>query len=467
MTRILFVNVINEFRKKEVEIKHPSLGTLYLASYLKTYGGFNDIKILETGSVTEQILKSTKPDIIGVSSITQHFDIAKKLCAEIKRISDVPLVIGGYHVSALPNNLTTDMDVGVVGEGEETMLELANAFENNGLDQNFLGKIKGIVFRNLSKLETTPNRELIRPLDKIPFPARELVHFDKDQAHCVLTSRGCPYHCVFCSSSAFWGTTRYFSPEYVVAELREIWRVYHPKVLGFADDLFAVDKKRLKQIASLIKKEDFYGSLRFTCSARANLVDSETALLLKEMGVFSVSMGLESGSERVLKYLKAGSVAVEQNKKAVDTLRANGLKPTATFIIGSPGETRKEMQETLDFIKHSKLASFEAYVLLPLPNTLVWDEAKAKGIVSDNMDWDRFEIYFEDIPESRVVVSELDRSELLEILGRFKKEAQNRLAKRTIIQGVLHPLKAVKFVKRKLRVWKKLGRFKIEKRKRG
>lgn len=456
MTRILFVNAINECRKKEVETRHPNLGILYLASYLKAYSGFNNVKILQIGSITEQILKSVRPDIIGVSSITQHFKIAKKLCVEIKRISDVPIIIGGYHISSLPNNLTTDMDVGVVGEGEETMLELANAYEANGLDKNCLGKVKGVVFRSSGKLTVTSKRELIRPLDKIPFPARELVHFDKDQVHCMITSRGCPYRCVFCSSSAFWGTTRYFSPEYVAAELREIWRAYHPKVLGFADDVFAVDKKRLKQIASLIKKEDFWGSLSFTCSARANLVDRETTLLLKEIGVFGVSMGLESGSERVLKYLKSSSVTVEQNKKAIDTLIVSGLKPTATFIIGSPTETRAEMQETLDFIKHSKLASFETYVLLPLPNTLVWDEAKVRGIVRDDMDWDRFEIYFEDIPESRVILSELDRGELSEMLQLFQREAHNRLAKRMAVQGILHPLKALEFVKKKFEVWKKL-----------
>jgi radical SAM superfamily enzyme YgiQ (UPF0313 family) len=461
MTRILFVNVTNDSRKKEVEIQHPSLGTLYLASYLKAYGGFNDIKILETGSITEQTLKTIKPDIIGVSSITQHFNIAKKLCAEVKRISDVPIIIGGYHISALPNNLTADMDVGVVGEGEETMLELAKAFENHGLDKKSLGCIEGVVFRNSGELIITPKRELIRPLDKIPFPARKLVHFDKIQVHSMLTSRGCPYHCVFCSSSAFWGAVRYFSPEYVMAELREIWRAYHPKVLGFDDDLFAVDKKRLERIAFLIKKEEFYGSLRLMCSARANLVDNETVLLLKEIGVFSVSMGLESGSDRVLKYLKAGSVSVEQNRKAIDTLRANGLQSTATFIIGSPTETKAEMQETLDFIRHSKLASFETYVLLPLPNTFVWDEAKAKGIVNDDMDWNDFEIYFEDNPESRVAVSELDRGELLKTLLLFKREAKNRRAKRIVVQGILHPLKAVKFVERKFRVWKKLGRFNI------
>jgi radical SAM superfamily enzyme YgiQ (UPF0313 family) len=459
MTRILFVNVINEFRKKEVEVRQPSFGTLYLASYLSKYGGFNNTQVIECGSISEQTLNQIKPDIVGVSSITQHFNIAKKICSDIKKVMDIPVVVGGYHISALPSNLTSDMDVGVLGEGEETMVELAYSYERNGLDKKNLSTVKGIVFRNADRLEVTAKRDLIKPLDRIPFPARHLIRFEPNHAHSILTSRGCPYHCVFCSSSAFWGSVRYFSPAYVVEELRQLVHDYHPKVVGFSDDLFAANKERLREIASLIKNENFYGQVKFTCSARANLVDAETARLLKEIGVFSVSMGLESGSERILKHLKAGSVTVEQNKKAIDTLSVNGLKPTATFIIGSPTETREEMQETLDFIKHSKLASFEAYVLLPLPNTQVWDEAKVRGIVSDDMDWSDFEIYFEDKPETRVIMSELPRNELLHMLQLFRKEARKRLAKRMVVQGILHPLKAYEFVKRKYGVWRKLGRL--------
>jgi radical SAM superfamily enzyme YgiQ (UPF0313 family) len=454
--RILFVNVINESRKKEVEVRQPSFGTLYLASYLSKYGGFNNVQVLECGSVSEQTLRHIKPDVVGVSAITQHFNIAKQICSEVKKIMDIPVVLGGYHISALPNNLTADMDIGVIGEGEETMLEVANMLETIGLNKTHLSKTNGIVYWNNGKLEVTPRRDLIRPLDKIPFPSRHLVSFEPNNNHSMFTSRGCPYYCVFCSSSAFWGSVRYHSASYVVEELHQLMRGYHPKVVGFNDDLFATNKERLREIAKLIKTEEFYGQVKFTCSARANLVDAETARLLKEIGVFSVGMGLESGSERVLKYLKSGSVSVEQNKQAIDLLSAYSLKPTATLIIGSPTETVEEIRETLNFAKHGKLASFETYVLLPLPNTFVWDEAKAKGIVSDDMNWDRFEMYFEDIPESRVIVSELDRIELLEMLRLFKREAKNRLAKRIIVQGILHPLKALEFARKKFRVWNNL-----------
>jgi len=459
MTRVLFINVINESRRKEVEVRHPAFGTLYLASYLSKYGGYNDTQVLETGSVSAEILNRIKPDILGVSSITQHFNIAKQICSDIKKVMDVPIMVGGFHISCLPNNLTEDMDIGVLGEGEQTMLELAQAYERHGLDQKKLGAIDGIVYRSGHHLEITHKRSFIKPLDKIPFPARHLIHYDPTHIHAMLTSRGCPYNCVFCSPTASWGNIRYFSPEYVIAELRQIIQDYHPKVVSFSDDLFSGNKERLRNIAGLIKKEDFYGQVKFTTSARANLVDVETCKLLKDIGVFSVSMGLESSCDRILTYLKGGSVTVEQNRQAVELLAQYDLKPTATFIIGSPTETIQEMTETLNFIKHSKLASFKAQMLLPFPNTQVWNEAKAKGLVSDFMNWDDFEWDFEDKPESRVIVNELPRPELLRMMNLFIKEAKHRLIKRVVSQGIQHPKKIIKFIQFQITLWRKLRHF--------
>lgn len=452
-SKILFVNATDSNRRRETEDRHPNLGLLYLASYLRCYGGFTNIQVANADHVSLELLKGV--DVFGVSSITQHWNVAKQICQQVKALSDVPVVVGGYHISALPSNLTEHMDIGVVGEGEETILELAQTLENVGLNKVKLGNTKGIVFWNDGKRVVTARRDLIEPLDRIPFPARDLVEFPKSQVHCLISSRGCPYRCVFCSSSAFWTSVRYHSPAHVVAELGEVWRVYHPKVVGFADDLFAVDKKRLREISFLARREPWFGQMRFTCSARANLVDAETARLLRDLGVFSVSMGLESGSERILNYLKCGSVSVSQNRKAVQTLTDSGLKATGTFVIGSPTETRQEMMETLQFIKSTKLASFETYVLLPLPGTAIWDWAKAKGAVNEDMDWGGFEIYFEDKPDNRVVASYMDRRELFQVLGFFKKEERVRLGRRMVVQGVRHPLKALSFVFGKVGIWKK------------
>jgi radical SAM superfamily enzyme YgiQ (UPF0313 family) len=451
--RILFINTMDESRKDYMEFGSPALGTLYLASYLKKYGGFSDIKVLECGHIDEQALRPIKPDIVGVSSVTQNFMIAKNICAEVKRTMDVPVIMGGVHISTLPQSLTPDMDVGVIGEGEETILELACAYESGQPDRN---RIKGIAFREDGNLILTPRREPIMPLDRIPFPARHLIHFEPAQGYALLTSRGCPFRCAFCSNAAMWHTIRYHSPEYVVSEMRQIYNDYHPKYLGINDDLFAINKPRLRQIVALIKKEEFYGDIRFSCQGRADLMDAETAGLMKEMGVTSVCMGLESGSQRILNYLKCNSVTVEDNKRAVGVLADAGIEPVASFIIGSPNETREEMLQTLDFIKKSRLSYFQIGELVPYPGTKVWEEAKVMGLVSDDMDWNLLAYILGGVSDPRVNTSILPTAELVKVLSLFLKERAGRMRRRMVLAGLKHPKRLFGFLKRKYEVWKKL-----------
>jgi radical SAM superfamily enzyme YgiQ (UPF0313 family) len=452
--KILFINAINESRKSFTEFGTPALGILYLASYLSKYGSFNDIRILECGHIDEQALRPIKPDIVGVSSVTQNFMIAKNICAEVKRTMDVPVIMGGVHISTLPQSMTADMDVGVVGEGEETILELANAYESNGLDKRKLWKIGGIAYRDGGHLITTPHRDLIVPLDRIPFPARHLIRLEPIQRHALLTARGCPYRCVFCSPYAMWHTIRYHSPEYVVSEMRQIYTDYHSKSLSINDDLFTVNKSRLKQIVALIKKEEFYGDILFTCQGRANLMDGETARLLKEMGIASVCMGLESGSQRMLSYLKCGSVTVEDNERAIDALADAGIEPVGGFIFGSPTETKEEMLQTLNFIKNSRLSHFQIAQLLPYPGTKVWEEAKAMGIVSDDMNWNLLAYILEGVSDPRVNMSMLPTDELATILSLFLKQRAGMLRRKIIIAGLKHPDWLLGFTKRKYEFWK-------------
>ena len=135
MTKILFINCINENRKIAVETSYSSLGTAYIASYVRKYGGFGNIDIIEIGqSFRSELFRKYNPDFVGISSVTQNFNIAKEIAAKIKKESDVPVIIGGHHITALPNNLTEHMDVAVLGEGEQTFLELLGAYEENELD---------------------------------------------------------------------------------------------------------------------------------------------------------------------------------------------------------------------------------------------------------------------------------------------------------------------------------------------
>ena len=442
MTKILFVNVVNESRKRRMEKHISNLGTGYIASYLQKYGNFNDTTIIEAGqNLDQKFLEDVA--IVGISAVTQNFNIAKQVASKVRAHTNALVMVGGHHITALPNNLTEDMDVAVLGEGEQTALEIVQGHD--------FSKIRGIAYREDGKLRVTPKRELIKPLDKIPFPARDLMRLGSHHIISMYSSRGCPYRCVFCSSAHFWHSTRFFSADYVISEVSEILAKYCPKQINFSDDLFIADLKRLRKIAGKIRAKGFNREIEFRCNVRANLVNDEVASLLKSINVQKVNMGAESGSNRVLQYLKGNSVTVEQNEKAIHTLKKHGLNVNASFIIGSPTETRKDIMQTYKFIERSNLDGGQTFVMLPLPGTAVWEYGVQRGWLNDFMDWNNFEFYFED-NENRVVASDLlTREELLEILFKFKKLWRKRRRAYLLKQAFKHPRRILPYICRSLR----------------
>jgi radical SAM superfamily enzyme YgiQ (UPF0313 family) len=445
MTRILFIDAINYWDKeRDFETAADHLGLLYLSSSLRQrFGAHFDINIIDRD--IEWNLDTFKPEVVGISSVTQNFNIAKKY-AKLAKSRGCSVIVGGAHISAMPHTLSDDMDVGVVGEGEETIGELMTLYEKERLfiNKNSLCQIKGIVYKDGTNIVQTESRLLINLLDKIPFPARDLT-YSHGKGVGILTSRGCPYKCRFCFSAHRRNQVRFFSPEYVVKEIKELVDKYHATWIGIYDDLFIANKKRLVRIVDLLKKEGINKHAAFNCNVRANLVDDSTALLLKEMGVRDAFLGLESGVPRILHYLKGGDVTVEHNKMAVDLLKKYDIRCGAGIIIGSPDETREEILATLRFVKKSKLDSFFTFLLTPFPGTPVWEYALKRGLVSDSMNWDILRMEFGEISSKAIVLSEkLSRDELFELYHLFEKEKRIRhLKARTIspLQYVAkHPL---------------------------
>jgi len=443
LTKILFINVINELRNRNMEITFSSLGTSYLASYLRKYGGFNDIEILDVGQSFD--VGKFDVDVVGISSITQHFNIAKEITEKIKRGSNSLVLVGGHHITGLPNSLCENMDVAVMGEGEQTVLEIMQAYEKNHLN---LSTINGVAYWEGGNLKFTSKREQIKPLDKIPFPARDLMHIGPHRVH-MFTSRGCPYQCVFCSSAFFWKTVRFHSAKYVVAEICDIIEKYKPMCINFSDDLFIANKLRLRKISRMIRERGIHREVEFRCTARANLINNEVATLLKAMNLRTATMGLESGSNRILQYLKGNSVTVEQNEKAVKILKKHDLLVSATLVIGSPTETKEEMLQTYRLIERTELDGGDTYVLVPFPGTKVWEYAEKAGKVSDNMDWSRFDMYFEDHPNHVMLNEVLTRKELLEMVFKFNWLWKKRRYATLFKEAVKHPARILPFIKRK------------------
>jgi len=386
--RIGFLQASNEI---DVQWFKP-LSFGYLKAYLDKYleGAF-DMHFIDA----QEDLRSF--DIIAVSSTSQDFYIAKEIAASVKKIDkDIITILGGHHITYLPQTLTADFDIGVLGEGEETFREIMRYFIDNGLALNgkTLNNIKGIVYWENGHHVETPRRDLISPLDAIPFPYRL-----KGSEPYLFSSRGCPYKCAFCSSSAFWQNTRYFSAEYVVKEIEYIMENF--SAIGYItiwDDLFIANKARFKQFIELVEKKGLNDKLGFAFSVRANLVDDELCKDLKRINVKATSFGAESGSDRILKLLKKGTT-VEINQRAIDILYKHDISVICSFIAGTPSETENEVRSTYEFILKNitdgKLSPQCAVnILMPMPGTDIWRYAVDANIIDiANFDWKRLSVF--------------------------------------------------------------------------
>ncbi len=462
---------------------YPPLGLLYISAYLKKYLNFSNISLVESEKtelgVARRVLR-TKPDLVGITSSTPTINQVVAVAKEIKE-EGIPIILGGPHITSLPHRLPNEIDVGVIGEGEQTMIDLMDHFlENRRFIDSKLSNIEGISFYAEGKVVVNKRRELINPLDSLSFPDRTILDMprylrptrlfvmkEKFSGTTMITSRGCPYRCIYCQASQQWGSVRYHSPEYVVSEIEFLKKTYPINAINIVDDLFIVNCERLARIVELIKKRDLEKGLSFNVNGRADLINRDVLELLKSINVKQISYGFESGSEKILNYLKKGSVSIEQNRKAATLTNEYGIGVGGQFMLGTPGETKEDILKTLDFIKNHKMSHVHLSVTMPLPGTELWRWALDKGYVSEEMDWDQLD-FGDPIPnfileENFYMNDAVSREEFNKLLNLINQECDKINPKSTIFnngifplfkKAVLNPKKAVKYIlKRILNIW--------------
>lgn len=367
----------------------PPLGLGYLASYTNVYAGGADFVAERRPSDLIQ----HKPDFVGMTFVTFNYSYAAREARLIKDALGCPVICGGPHVSTMPTMLDPAFDLAVLGEGEETFADLVRLWKERGAFRpEDLRKIPGLLFRNEDgQLERTPKRELFADLDRLPFPDRQLLHqkwaSDGSLVN-IMTSRGCPYDCSFCSTIQHWGRGfRCPSNDYVVREIEEICSRFSPKEILVYDDLFVVNKKRTIDLCRTIHERGLHEGLEFRCFVRPNLLDDAVVEALASINNHVLNIGFESGSNEMLDRLNKRGCNIEVNHKALELGRKHGVRYSSCFIMGIPGETREDILANIDFVT-TNTDVFDNVSFAPLqilPATEVWKWAEKIGIGEHNL----------------------------------------------------------------------------------
>ncbi len=371
--------------KKEITPIFPPLGLAYIAAVLKK-NNF-EVEILEANahnlehSQIEDYIKKYQPDFVGITSTTSMIEEAHEianLCHE-----KVKVIIGGVHASSMPQETLGKFerfDYLVRGEGEFTMLELAQ--------KKPISKIKGLSYRKGKKVIHNPERELNNNLDELPFPARELLPMEKyfsagakqNPSDYILSSRGCPYQCIFCADHLVHGRKfRYRSPESIMQEVTEIYK-RGAKDWDFVDDNFTLLTERVEKFCDLMIESRLNEKMSWRCSngIRVDRITPELLRKMKKAGCYMISLGIESGNEEILSKMKK-DINLEKVRQAVKWCKEAGIETRGLFMFGNLGENEKTMQDTIDFAKSLDLDTATFHITIPFPNTDYWKIIKEEG----------------------------------------------------------------------------------------
>ncbi|MFC1705289.1 B12-binding domain-containing radical SAM protein [Planctomycetota bacterium] len=368
------------------------LGAGYIASYLRQQLSGVEVAIAAT---TAEIL-DVEPDIVGISSTSQCFAYAASAARLFRERLGVPIVLGGYHITPLPHSLPVWADVGVIGEGEESMVELADLYQRHryrSLPPEKLGRVAGICFRNRrDDVVVNPRRPEMENIDCLPFPQRNISRGARNIA--MFSSRGCVYKCKYCASARFWRRFRVHSASYFVAELKQLIRHYDATSVYLLDDLFFAKKGRVSEIVHIMEREGLLGRLSFHGFISSNLAQPDLLDAAVRMGFKSIRFGAETGSDQLLKAMKGPHAAVDNHQRCVDLCYERGLEVRAAFMLGTPGETVVDLDRTYEFLakNRDRLLIDGFYLTTPVPGTPYWDLALARGLVSEEMDWQRLNL---------------------------------------------------------------------------
>lgn len=417
--RILFIDPPFQRFMKFHRYYYP-LGLAYMASMLKTQG--HDVLVYDAEHVTDgetlswleaaqrydeypkaiendnhpiwleiqNVIKEFSPDVVGITTLSVKVPSALKVAKICKEYNpEIVIVVGADHPTVFPEQTleNDDIDFVVRGEGEQTIVDLVSALEG----KKNIKEVQGISFRDKTTKDYIHNhdRELIDDLDSIPFPAiNDLMNFASYRPvdfGAIMASRGCPYPCTFCGVFNIWTRkVRYRSALNVVQEMKWLHDTYGTKYFSFRDASFTLNRVRILELCQEILNANL--EVEWECLTRADLLDDELIGEMKKSGCVTIRIGVESGSEKILKTMKK-KVNLDDIRNAGNLLNKHKIYWTTYFLFGTPQETRETIWETLEFINELNPPFVTVSRFSPIPGTEMYDELVEANLISPYIDW--------------------------------------------------------------------------------
>ncbi len=333
-------------------------------------------------------IQEYRPTVVGISCKTQTFASACLVAKLVKEIDErIMVVVGGPHVSLVGQEVLhcPEIDVGVKGEGENTLVEVLHAIDS----QRELGNIKGIMYKKGGQFVENAPREFITDLDSLPFPHEIAPEVLKNYEQYPLAAfknifaiRGCPYNCFFCGSPKIWNRrVRFRSVENVIREIQGLQKK-GLKRIRFDDDTFGINRRYIVDLCQALINH--CPGLKWSCEMHVTLVDDEMIALMKKAGCRLIQLGIEAGNNEILRAIHK-NITIEQALVACKIIRKHGIDLEAFFIIGFPQETEETLHDTINAMKKAKCrVTYSIYT--PYPGTEGFEFCKRHGLIDENFD---------------------------------------------------------------------------------
>jgi len=380
------------------------MGLVNLAGYLRSKDV--SVRILDALNLglsidaTLDYVKNHKPSYVGITATTNMIFRSAELADEIKkRFPHIVTIIGGSHVSALPEETMErfpSFDVGVFGEGEKTLFEIINTGK---IDDS----IPSIVFKKNGTVTKTAARGYIENLDELPFPAYDLMdkfpdlyrptpnNYSALPVAPVVSSRGCPFACTFCDRAVFGRKLRAYSVDYTISLLKDLQNRYKIKDVCFYDDIFILNKNKLYEFID--KKEKSNLDIAWSCEGRIDALEEQTLKDMKKAGCWQISYGIENGSQKILDGFNK-NINVNQIRETLDATYKAKIRARAYLIIGSLPETIETLEENKKLILSVPLSDIHISFFTPLPGSEVYKKILSTNRMEDLKDINQYHINY-------------------------------------------------------------------------